>query len=135
MTTETEPQPLTTYETDLHELGEQIVRASETVGERAAARALVDEGTIFARRNVRSALIADGPDGATARWEGLSRRKYTLGLNEKERLFLGLVLSLMGMGPITIAAVRGLDERRLCIIMRAILQLAENNTIAVGIRI
>jgi hypothetical protein len=135
MTTTTDPRLITSDDPDLKRLGARIIRASETVGDRAAAVALVEEGTIFACRNVRRALIKDGPDGATAWWEGLSGHQYTLGLDETQRRFLGLVLSLVGIGHVTIAAVRGLDERRLRIILRAILQLAENERLAVGTRI
>ncbi|WP_030682146.1 hypothetical protein [Streptomyces cellulosae] len=135
MTTKTEPRLITADDPDLDRLGKQIIRASETVGGRAAAVALVAEGSIFAQRNVRRALITDGPNGAMAWWEGLSGHLYTLGLDENQRRFLSLVLSLVGIGGITIAAVRGLDERRLRIIMQAILQLAESDTLAVGTRI
>jgi hypothetical protein len=134
MTTKTR-ELVTASEPDLSKLGEQIIRAAETVGDRAAAQALVEEGSIFARQNVRSALIVDSKKGAQAWWEGLSGRQYSLGLDENQRRFLGLVLSLVGIGHVTIAAVRGLDERRLRIILRAILQLAENDSLAVGTRV
>ncbi|MEU0069534.1 hypothetical protein ABZ027_08315 [Streptomyces sp. NPDC006332] len=134
MTAETE-QLVTSREADLKTLGKHLVLTSETIGERAAAQALAEEESILTRANVRAALIVDGPHGATARWEGLSGRQYTLGLDETQRRFLDLVLSVVGIGHVTIAAVRGLDERRLRIIMRAILRLAENDTLAVGTRI
>ncbi|MFJ1975331.1 hypothetical protein ACIO93_42705 [Streptomyces sp. NPDC087903] len=125
----------TAEDDNLRALGRQIIRTAEEGGDRAAAQALVEEKTILACSNVRRYLIARRPGGvATCRWEGLSGLQYTLGLDEQQRAFLGLVLSMVGIGHITIAAVRGLDERRLRILTRAILRLAGNDTLAVGNR-
>jgi hypothetical protein len=135
MTTTDQPSTGTLAGVDLATLGEQIVRNSRPGGSRAAARALVDEGSIFARQNVRMALLIDTPDGAACWWEGLSGRVYTLGLDQEQRDFLGLVLSLVGIGHITLAAAQDLDERRMSIILRAILQMSGNDTIAVGTRL
>jgi hypothetical protein len=41
---------------------------------------------------------------------------------------------MVGIGLTTVASVQDLDERRLPIILRAILRLAGNDTIAVGTR-
>ncbi len=115
-------------------LCEQLVRTAKSSSDRAAVRALVEERTILEIRAVRYALIVDTSRGATAEFEGLSGRQYTLGLDEQQRSFLGLVLSMVGIGLTTIAAVQDLDDRRLPIILRAILRLADNDTIAVGTR-
>lgn len=134
MTTETEPLTATFGEVDLPKLGQQIIRTATPGGDRAAARALVKEKTILERWNVRAALIVDSRKGATCRWENLSGRQYSLGLDAGQRQFLGLVLSMVGIGHITIAAVQDLDERRLGIVLRAVLELAGNDTLAVGTR-
>ncbi|GGT82155.1 hypothetical protein ACH4HG_09800 [Streptomyces coeruleorubidus] len=115
-------------------LCEQLVRTATSPLERAAVQALVEERTILEVTAVRYALIVDTDHGPTARFEGLSGCQYTLGLDEGQRSFLGLVLSMVGIGLTTIAAVQDLDERRLPIILRAFLRLAGNDTIAVGTR-
>jgi hypothetical protein len=120
---------------DVETLGAQIIRNSKPGADRAAAQALVEEGSIFARPNVRMALLIDTPDGAACWWEGLSGHVYTLGLDQQQRDFLGLVLSIVGIGSITIAAAQDLDERRMGIILRAILQMSGNDTLAVGTRL
>jgi hypothetical protein len=135
MTTDTEPRPVTAGETDLRKLGQQIIRTSAPGGDRAAAQALADEGSVLANKNVRRLLVVDSQRGATCRWENLAGSQYSLGLDEQQRKFLGLVLSMVGIGHITIAAVQDLDERRLGIILRAVLQLAGNDTFAVGTRV
>ncbi|MET7453946.1 hypothetical protein ABZT03_19095 [Streptomyces sp. NPDC005574] len=121
---------------DLHTLARHIIRTARPGGDRAAAQALVDEQTILALPHVRRNLIVHNRHReATCHWEGLSGLQYTLGLDERQRAFLGLVLSMVGIGHITIAAAQSLDERRLGIITRAILQLAGNDTLAVGTRL
>lgn len=135
MTTGTEDRAVVEAD-DLRTLGRQIIRTAAPGGDRAAAQALVDEQTILALPHVRRNLIVhNGRGAAVCHWEGLSGLQYTLGLDEQQRAFLGLVLSMVGIGHITIAAVQGLDERRLRIIARAILQLAGNDTLAVGTRV
>jgi len=135
MTTTSDLGTGTLKEIGLAELGKQIVRNSKPGADRAAAQALVEEGSIFAQPNVRAALLIDTPKGAACWWEGLSGRVYTLGLDQEQRDFLSLVLSLVGIGIVTIAAAQDLDERRLGIIVRAILQMAGNDTLAVGTRL
>ncbi|MEU6256192.1 hypothetical protein [Streptomyces sp. NPDC047043] len=100
-----------------------------------AAQALADEGAILARDTVRTALVVKQGGRMTCRWEGLSGRLYTLALDEQERAFLGLVLSMVGIAHVTIPAVEELDERRLLVIQRAILRLSGNDRIAVGTRL
>jgi len=80
------------------------------------------------------ALVVKQGGQMTAVWERLMGRLYTLALDDPQRAFLGLVLSMVGIGRVTLAAVEELDERRLLIIQRAILRLAGNDRIAVGTR-
>ncbi|MEU0242733.1 hypothetical protein ABZ192_00105 [Streptomyces sp. NPDC006235] len=116
------------------ELCEQLVRTATSPLDRAAVQALVEERTILEVAAVRHALIVDSEHGPTAHFEGLSGWQHTLGFDEEQRSFLGLVLSMVGIGLTTVASVQDLDERRLPIILRAILRLAGNDTIAVGTR-
>ncbi|MFB6845963.1 hypothetical protein ACFCXS_14010 [Streptomyces sp. NPDC056373] len=122
-------------EKELQLLGEQLMRTAKTPRDKAAVRALVEERTILELPAVRRALIVDSGRGAKVSFEGLSGRQYGLGLDEQQLSFFGLVLSMFGIGITTLAAVRDLDDRRLPIILRAILLLAGNETIAVGTRL
>ncbi|MGQ4345749.1 hypothetical protein [Streptomyces sp. SAS_275] len=126
-----------TTEAALLELrGARLIESATTDRELAAAQALVDEETILAHRSVLGALgLLDLPEVATVGWEGLMGRVYTLGLDAEERAFLGLVLSMVGIGNTPLSTVSDLGERRLSIILRAIARLAGNDTFAVGRRI
>ncbi|MFD9584790.1 hypothetical protein ACFWBM_08925 [Streptomyces sp. NPDC059980] len=126
-----------TSEAALLELrGARLIESATTDRELAAAQALVDETTILSHRSVHGALgLLDLPSEATFRWEGLMGRVYTLGLDREERVFLGLTLSMLGIGNTPLSAVSDLSERRLAIILRAIKRLAGNDNLAVGRRI
>lgn len=120
-----------TTEAALLELrGARLIESATTDRDLAAAQALVDEKTILSHRSVYGALgLLDLPSEATVRWEGLMGRVYTLGLDHEERVFLGLTLSMLGIGNTPLSAVSDLGERRLAIILRAITQLARNDTL------
>ncbi|MFD5156592.1 hypothetical protein ACFWMJ_00700 [Streptomyces hawaiiensis] len=120
---------------EFQRLGKQLLRTAKNSRAQAAIQALVEERTILDVPAVRHALIVDTSRGAQANFDGLLGRQYALGLDEQQRSFLGLVLSMVGIGMTTIAAVQDLDERCLPIILRAILRLAGNDTIAVGTRL
>ncbi|MFD6294226.1 hypothetical protein ACFWFU_05375 [Streptomyces sp. NPDC060235] len=126
-----------TTEAALLELrGARLIESATTDRELAAAQALVDEKTILSHRSVHRALgLLDLPSEATVRWESLMGRVYTLGLEREERVFLGLTLSMLGIGNTPLSAVSDLGERRLAIILHAITRLAGNDNLAVGRRI
>ncbi|MFF7310573.1 hypothetical protein [Streptomyces sp. NPDC008137] len=134
MTTTTEPEP-PVEDDPLQALGKQLLRTATSPGARSAVQALLDERTVLEVPAVQRALVVDTGRGQRADFDGLLGRLYTLGLDEQQRSFLGLVLSMVGIGMTTIAAVQDLDERCLPIILRAVLRLADNDTIAVGTRI
>lgn len=122
-------------ETDeLQALGEDLLRNANS-RHQMAVQALIEERTILSVPAVQHALVVDTRKGRAPRFEGLSGLQYGLGLDEQQRTFLDLVLSMVGMGITTLASVEDLDDRRLPIILRAILRLAGNETIAVGTRL
>ncbi|MFD9651746.1 hypothetical protein [Streptomyces mirabilis] len=119
----------------LERRGKRLIEAATSDRERAAAQALVEEETILAHSSVQGALgLLDMPSKAKVGWEGLMGRVYSLGLDDEQRTFLGLTLSMLSIGSTPLAAVAELDERRLAIMLRAIARLAGNDTIAVGTR-
>ncbi|WP_406202477.1 MULTISPECIES: hypothetical protein [unclassified Streptomyces] len=126
--------PTETEGVDTPALGQLLVESAQSGRGRAAAQALAEEGTLLARDNVRAALVIKDAGRMKANWEGLMGRVYTLGLDEQERAFLGLVLSMVGIGITPLIALENLDERRLLILMRALPLLAGNERIAVGTR-
>lgn len=124
----------TTDRGELMQLAQKLIDSATSDRERAAAHALDEEETILSHTSVLRALgLLD--QGEAVRWEGLSGSVYSLGLDEEQRAFLGLVLSMVGIGHVTLAAVTDLGEHRLAIMLRAIARLAGNETIAVGTRI
>ncbi|MFF0189075.1 hypothetical protein [Streptomyces sp. NPDC005244] len=126
-----------TSEAALLELrGTRLIESATSNRELTAAQALVGEEIILSLRNVHGALgLLDLPSEAPVGWEGLMGRVYTLGLDPEERVFLGLTLSMVGIGNTPLCAVSDLGERRRAIILRAITRLAGNDTPAVGRRI
>ncbi|MER6233378.1 hypothetical protein ACFY1L_46235 [Streptomyces sp. NPDC001663] len=133
MTTETRVDD--TDESEASTLGKLLVDSASNDRDRAAAQALFEEETLLAHDGVRAALVVRQSGHMTARWEGLMGRLYTLGLDEPQRAFLGLVLSMVGIGSIPLSAVEELDEHRLVIMQRAIVRLAGNDRIATGTKI
>ena len=130
-TTTTEPAA----DVDEPSLGELLVRNARKGRDQVAAQALAEEETLLAHHGVRTALIVKDDGRMTAVWERLMGRLYTLGLDDQQRAFLGLVLSMVGIGHVSLTAVESLDERRLLILQRAIVRLAGNERIAVGTRV
>ncbi|MFI6547445.1 hypothetical protein ACIBO9_29805 [Streptomyces prunicolor] len=124
----------TDAESDSPPLGQLLVRSAVGLRDRTAVQALVEEELLLARDHVRKALVTQ-QDGITAcRWEGMAGHLYTLGLDEGERAFLGLMLSIVGVQQSHLAAVEYLDERRLKIVLQAMIRLAGNDQIAIGTR-
>lgn len=117
------------------QLGQLLMKNAPNDRSRAAAQALAEEETILALDNVRAAFVVKQDGRMTADWERLSSRVYTLPFDEEQRAFVGLVLSMLGIGQVPLSAVEKLDERRLIIMQRAITRLAGNDRIAVGTRV
>jgi hypothetical protein len=116
-------------------LGELLLRTAATARELAAVGALAEEEHLLARDNVRAALVVKTGGGTMGcSWERFGSRLYTLGLDDAERAFAGLVLSLAGPHQTSLTRVLDLDERRLAILLRAMVSLSGCDTIAVGTR-
>ncbi|MEU0106560.1 hypothetical protein ABZ322_21005 [Streptomyces sp. NPDC006129] len=134
--TATEPEAgAPTEEDELQALGEQLLRTAKSSRDRLAVHALVEEQSILEVPAVRRALIIQTDDGEMAHFEGLRSLQFGLGLDKSQQAFLGLVLSMVSIGLTTLPAVQALDERQLQVLLRALLRLAGNETIAVGTRI
>ena len=135
MTTIKETEALTAEEEDAPTVGTLLLRSAPSLRDRAAVQALVDEECILARDNVRTALVVKEGGVMRCSWEGFGSRLYTLGLPDDERAFADFVLSIAGPHQTGMARVTELDERRLLIVLRAMVQPSGCDTIAVGKRI
>ncbi|MFI6276700.1 hypothetical protein [Streptomyces sp. NPDC050988] len=135
MTTTKETDVHTIDEEDAPSLGALLLASAANPRHKAAVRALVDEEIILRRDLVRIALVVKTPEGRMGcDWERFGKRLYTLGLNEGERAFLDLVLSIAGPHQTSLARVLELDDRRLAIVLRATVQLSGCDTLAIGTR-
>jgi hypothetical protein len=135
MTTAPTSPSTTADEPNAPSLGELLVRSAADLRDRTAVQALVEEEKLLARGNIRRTLVTERDGVMQCRWEAMSGRLYTLGLDDGERAFLGLVLSIVGVRHCYLAAIEYLDERRLKIVLQAMLRLAANDRIAIGTRL
>ncbi|MEU2584506.1 hypothetical protein ABZ612_16420 [Streptomyces avermitilis] len=124
-----------TEDEEFQQLGERLLRSAKSDRDKAGVQALVEEETLLATARVRAVLVTEAGGKPRCHWESMLGRQYTLGLDDASRSFLALVLSMVGIGQTSLAAVQELDERRLAIILRAIARLAGNDTLAVGTRL
>ena len=114
---------------------EMLLKAAVTPREQAAVRALVDEEQILARPAFRRALAWETGEGIEFSWQNLACYLYGLGLNDAERAFVDLVLSIASPHQTSLTRVMDLDERRLAILLRAMISLSGVDTLAVGTRL
>ncbi|MGX2998066.1 hypothetical protein JNUCC64_28010 [Streptomyces sp. JNUCC 64] len=103
-------------------------------GERAAIAALVQEGDLLAREDVRELLVVDNGTTAHCDWPRFEARyRSTLVLDTNERAFLDLVVAIGFPRLVPLWQVENLDERRLVVVLRALAAVAGPNTVAVGV--
>ncbi|GAA2218867.1 hypothetical protein [Streptomyces indiaensis] len=122
-------------EAEYEQLSQELLHNTLNRRHRAAVQALVEERTILSRPAVQRVLIVDSRKGRAANFPQLSGLLYGLGLDEGQRTFLALVMSMVGLGVTTLASMEDLDDRRLPIMLRAILRMAGNEDLAVGRRL
>jgi hypothetical protein len=104
-------------------------------GERAAVAALIHEGDVLARGDVRDLLVVDTGRVASLDWPRFEGQYRTaLVLDTSERAFLDLVVAVGFPRLVPLWQVENLGERRLAIVLRALAALAGCDTIAVGTR-
>lgn len=114
---------------------ELLLKAAASPREKAAVRALADEEQILARPAFRRALVWHADEGVEFSWQNLACYLYGLGLNDAERAFVDLVLSIASPHQTSLTRVMDLDERRLAIVLRAMISLSGVDTLAVGTRL
>lgn len=122
-------------DTDAPPFEEVLLKAAVTPREQAAVRALVQEEQILARPAFRRALVWHTDEGIELSWQNLACYLYGLELDASGRAFVDLVLSIAWPHQTSLTRVMDLDERRLAIILRAMISLSGVDTLAVGTRL
>ncbi|MFD8934067.1 hypothetical protein ACFV0R_02200 [Streptomyces sp. NPDC059578] len=104
-------------------------------GEQAAVAALIEEGDVLAREDVRHLLVVEDGDVAVCDWPRFEAQYRTgLVLDVGERAFLDLVVAIGFPRLVPLWQVENLGDRRLAVILRALARLAGSETVAVGVR-
>ncbi|MFD4830435.1 hypothetical protein ACFWPV_11350 [Streptomyces uncialis] len=105
------------------------------IGERAAVAALIEEGDILARGDVRDLLIVESGTVVFCDWPRFEAQyRCALVLDEGEDAFLTLVLATAFPRLVPLWKVEVLGDRRLGIVLRALACLGGSTAIAVGTR-
>ncbi|MFE6487987.1 hypothetical protein ACFVGN_34335 [Streptomyces sp. NPDC057757] len=130
----TTPETETQEAEDAAAFRELLLKSAVHPRDRAAVRALLDEEQIFAHEAVRKTLLWETTQGVEFAWERVTSCLYTMGLDDSERAFFSLVMSLACPHQTSLTKVMDLDERRTAILLRAMIELSGCDTLAVGTR-
>ncbi|ELP67681.1 hypothetical protein STRTUCAR8_08529 [Streptomyces turgidiscabies Car8] len=114
-----------------------LFKQSTQPRDKAALRALIEEETLLARENVRRALIVTNDQGTPVgcAWDRVAKERFGLGLDEEQRIFLDVILSVAGPHHVNLGWLMEVGDRRLGILLRAMTEMAGNNTIAIGTKL
>ncbi|WP_405645040.1 hypothetical protein [Streptomyces uncialis] len=105
------------------------------IGERAAVAALIEEGDVLARGDVRDLLVVENGAVVFCDWPRFEAQyRCVLVLDEGEDAFLTLVLATAFPRLVPLWKVEVLGDRRLVIVLRALARLAGADSVAVGCR-
>ncbi|GGK63651.1 hypothetical protein [Streptomyces flaveus] len=116
-------------------LRDLLLASANCLRERVAVQALVGEEHLLTLNAVRAALVRETDHGVECAWEHMGGRLYRLGLDDRERAFLDLVLSMAGAHQTSLIRVQEVDDRQLVIVLRALIALSGRDAIAVGTRV
>lgn len=114
-----------------------LLKQSTQPRDKAALRALIEEGTILARANVRRTLIVTNDRGTPVgcAWDRVAKERFGLDLDEEQRIFLDVILSVAGPHHVNLGWLMEIDDRRLAILLHAMTEMAGNDTIAIGTKL
>ncbi|MFD4833968.1 hypothetical protein ACFWPV_29615 [Streptomyces uncialis] len=120
-------------------LSDQLIEwvRGRDIGEQAAVAALLEEGDVLARGDVRDLLVVENEAEAVVfcdwpRFE--AQYRCSLVLDEGEDAFLTLILATAFPRLVPLWKVEVLGDRRLVIVLRALARLAGSHSVAVGCR-
>ncbi|MFF2845827.1 hypothetical protein ACFVT5_05800 [Streptomyces sp. NPDC058001] len=104
--------------------------------ERAALAALVEEDELLAREWVRRLLVTEHDGAVSCDWlQFEARYARAPGLTPEDKAFLALIVAVRFPRTVKLWNLELLDDRRLCIALRAMARLAGSDTVAVGTRV
>lgn len=114
-----------------------LLKKTTQLRDKAALRALIEEETVLARDNVRQNLIVTNDRGTPTgcAWDRLAKARFGLGLDEEQRIFLDVILSVAGPHHVNLGWLMEIDDRRLAILLRAMTEMAGNDTIAIATKL
>lgn len=126
-----------TEDTTIRALEKLLLKETTQPRDKAALRALIEEGTLLDRDTVRRELIVTNDRGTPTgcAWDRLAKNRFGLDLNEEQRIFLDVILSVAGPHHVNLGWLMEIDDRRLAILLRAMTEMAGNNTIAIGTKL
>ncbi|WP_405643473.1 hypothetical protein [Streptomyces uncialis] len=102
--------------------------------ERSAVAALVEDGSLLERDDLRASLLTASCDEPFVDWSRFESRYHLLDLDDSERAFLTLVVAIAFPRSVALYHVEFLGDHRLAIVLRALTSSAGSDTIAVGTR-
>ncbi len=68
-------------------------------------------------------------------WDRLARARFGLALDEEQRIFLDVILSVAGPHHVNLGWLAEIGDRRLAILLRAMAEMAGDTVIAISTRI
>ncbi|MER5493005.1 hypothetical protein [Streptomyces sp. NPDC002490] len=102
--------------------------------EQVAVAALIEEGDVLAREDVRDLLVADTGTAASCDWPRFEARyRNSLVLDASERAFLDFVVAVSFPRLVPLWQVEHLGERRLVVVLRALAALAGAGAVKVEV--
>ncbi|WP_055525334.1 hypothetical protein [Streptomyces graminilatus] len=118
-------------------LEEVLLKRLTNPRDQAGLRALIEEGTVLARSSVRRSLIVTNDEGKPVgcAWDRVAKERYGLDLDEEQRIFLDVILSVASFHHVNLGWLMEIDDRRLAILLRAMTEMAGNDTIAIGTKL
>lgn len=115
-----------------------LLKQSTQPRDKAALRALIEEETVLAEDAVRRILLVTDDRGTAVgcAWDRLTKGRFGLvDLDEEQRIFVDFILSVAGPHHVNLGWLMEIDDRRLAILLRAMTEMAGDNTVAIATRI
>lgn len=116
---------------------EKLLKKLTQPRDKAGLRALLEEETVLALDTVRRNLIVTDDQGVATglAWDRLSKARFGLDLDEQQKIFLEVILSIASPHHVNLGWLMELDDRRLAILLRAMAEMAGSDVIAIATRI
>ena len=116
---------------------EKLLKKLKQPRDRAGLRALLEEKTVLTHDAVRRNLIVTNDAGVPTgcAWDRLAKARFGFDLDERQRIFLDVILSIAGPHHVNLGWLAEIDDRRFAILLRAMAEMAGNTVMAISTRI